>query len=81
MSRSLGRVCIKLLFAWEFLWAGEASGLRAMSRFGGVIRSAVCAVDEKTVHLIIIGVKQDRAAVSANEVYRVGAGNENRRSV
>ena len=41
---------------------------------GRVVRATLRAVDEETVHLVVLGVQQDRPAVPANEIDRVGAG-------
>jgi hypothetical protein len=62
--------------------SGAAAPLPHSSSVGGrVAGPTLRAVDEETVHLVILGVQQDRSTVSAQIVNGVQAGDENGRCI
>jgi hypothetical protein len=52
-----------------------------VSAVGRVAGLALGAADEEAVHLIVLGVQQDRPAVTAKKINGVRTGDENRRRI
>jgi hypothetical protein len=52
-----------------------------VSVVGRVAGLALRAADEEAVHLIVLGVQQDRPAVTAKKINGVRTGDENRRRI
>ena len=56
----------------------DPPGLVSLGVDGRVLIGALGAVDEDAMHLIVLGVQQDRPAVAAQKINGVRAGDENR---